>query len=326
MCFEVILIHFWVYEGSGNVAADFMSWNRRIAVSSFMLVSFILGGGYLFNWREAPHKLSNRIKRLGVPILFWAVVYFVVFYAAQIVLHLDSDIKPTDLIWQILTGHSYNAPMWFQNDLLYLSSLVVMICAIANKSAKMSVLVLLFIASFVLQYTGLTGAWFGDMRNELKYPVGRGIEMIPYVVAGTLLCVTGFVRYLERHRYLSIGMLLIIGAVMYNFWNIKAGYNFGSAGLLLFIESMVLTLIFVLLPLNRISSSAQRIVKCVARYTMGIYCLHVMIGTIFNKLIMPKLGLPTNSFVECVAIFIVCLGLCFVLSRLPWKWGKQVVS
>lgn len=327
MCFEVVLIHFWSYNvGDGNIVQDFLSWNRTIAVSCFMFVSFILSGKYISNWRSSPEKLPIRILRLSIPIVVWTIIYFALFYLAQKVFNMDLDIGFKDIFWQLFFGHSFNMPMWFMNDLLYLTLVFVGICAIKSQRIKTIILLLLIVGSFVIEYTGLHGCFFGDLRNELKYPFGRAIEMIPYSCTGILFCMYDLTGLLKSKRLLVLPILLLAALGMYLFWNIPAGYNYGSVGLQLFIISIAVSLVLILIPFEKLSHWLLVSIGFVAKYTLGIYCMHNMMGLMLNKIVLAKFGLPENSLVGCLCIFALCLFSCYLISKIPFKWSKMIVS
>lgn len=327
MCFEVVLIHFWIYdEGTGNIVLDFLSWNRMIAVSCFMYVSFLLSGKFISYWKSEPQKLLRRLLRLSIPLIIWAIIYFAVYYVAQTILHIDFGIGITDLLWQIILGHSYNMPMWFMNDLLYLTLIFIGICSINSKRVKTVFLLLLVIASFIIQYTGLHGYYFGDLQSELKYPLGRGVEMIPYACTGILFCMYDFIEPLKNRKTLFIPILLMVALTMFFLFNIPVGYNFGSAGLKLYIISITVSLIMISIPFESLPKCLLFSISFVAKHCLGIYCLHSMIGAMLNKIVMPYLGLPENTFGECVVIFVLSLCVCYLISKIPFKWCKMIVS
>lgn len=61
-------------------------------------------------------------------------------------------------------------------------------------------MVLLAVAAFVLQYSGINFRVFVEMRFELRHSLGRLAEMLPCVVAGYLL---GYLGTLGMDSHIS---------------------------------------------------------------------------------------------------------------------------
>ena len=77
MAFEVVLCHY----GAGSQQLVFMCFFNlftRLAVPVFMIVSFYLSGKFVFSYDSNPVNLLRRIKRLFVPLILWAVIFWFV--------------------------------------------------------------------------------------------------------------------------------------------------------------------------------------------------------------------------------------------------------
>lgn len=332
MCFEVILCHFWDYSGGqndfGGIIFGVLSRCKPMAVPAFMMLSFMVNGNYLLNWESNPHKLINRLLRIIQPIIFWAIVYFVAYKFTDLSSHIGYDLSWESLIWQILTGHAYNTPLWFMNDLLFFTVFIAAISMLPNQKAKTASFAVLLIASFAIQRSGLHGRWFGEMSWEMKYPMGRLIEMMPYISFAMLLFSTRLKERLEKYWKQTLTVSCLIFALLIVLQTSLPDlhtYSFDYSGWKLFVEAITLTFIFMLLPLDFVQGKMRCIIEHIAKYTLGIYCIHGLTGTI-----MKSYGIvfaePENSFVGCIIIFVVGYAVCRLIAALPWSWCRQAVQ
>lgn len=325
LCFEVVLIHFWIYNNNENIFLDFFSWNTSIAVGCFMFVSFLLTAPYLTKWTYMREKLPKRLIRLSIPIIFWAVAYYIYFLLAHIFLNVEFNPSPSNILIQIITGHSYNKPMWFINDLLYLTLLFLPILALKNKNAKVIILITLTVFSLILQHLGYTGKWFGDMNEIISYPLGRFVEQLPYAASALLFELLYIKQKILNHRLWSFALFLIISIVLAYFVKIPVAYSFGSAGLRLLIISISVAMMCYLIPNRIFIKSVANVTNSIAKYSLGIYCTHIMVGYTIQVLFL-KLHLQQNTFSMCIIIFILCYIFCRIIALLPYNWCKGAVS
>jgi len=325
LCFEVILSHYWVYTNDGNIILDFFSRSRRIAVGCFMFVSFLLTAPYLTKWADKREKLTKRLTRLYTPIIAWAIAYYIIYLSAHLILNFEFDTSPVNLLIQLVTGHSYNRPMWFINDLLYLTLFFLPILALKHKKAKVILLMSLMGISLFLQHSGLTGEWFGKMDEAISYPLGRFVEQLPYAAAALLFALLDLKKRIENHRLSVFISLAVTATLTALFLKIPIAYSFGSAGLSLLIGSVAVAMMFYLVPNRIILSPVANLTKFAAKYSLGIYCMHVMIGTALCEIFI-NFHLQPFTFTMCISIFVICLIICRCIALLPYKWCKASVS
>lgn len=228
MCFAVILCHFYTgTPGDASVPVRPFILLRPFAVPVFMTISFFLGARHLV----AAEKgfVGRRFRRLFTPISGWALVYFCL-------LTLLPFPSPTvrDLGWQLLTGHSaaINPPMWFMSVLM----LFTIGFALFFKQFGTKATPLLIATAIIALGIGATGTHmvvFGSLRYELRYPLGRIIEMIPFATAGILM---GIYPLPVLKRPVATGVIFICAAVFIfalakPHWLADEGFGYNGLGL-----------------------------------------------------------------------------------------------
>ncbi len=198
MCFSVILCHFW-----GNFDTGWRGWLsffKGYAVPVFMLMSFFLTEKTLMSYDKK--KIRKRLERLLIPFVLWPLVYWLVYNIVDLCKSgYGLGCSITDLLWQLFMGHSpkLNVLMWYQFDLIILSLLLAAIIYVFRKN-YIHILCACMMAAWLLQYSGWNKLFFGGLRFEMTYPLGRLAEMFPYAACGFLMAHFGICKKLEKYQ------------------------------------------------------------------------------------------------------------------------------
>lgn len=326
MCFEVILCHFWTPEGSGNFILDFLKDSRCLAVPCFIFISFLLCAHSLDSVHLTRHVLLKRLNRLVTPIWVWAITYYV-FINLNIIISGQGDCMPvTSLIGQLILGHVYNTPMWFMNVMVALTLTIVLINRVVPHRLLIIVNAILAILVLVFVISGLNYSCFGELSFQLRYPIGRYFECLPYAYIANIIYLSGF-KIPEDSTKKLWGIFLFIGFVI--IWQIPQFIDnkntFGYGTLKQYLQTTILVMSFWIIPFNRMWKFLQNIISWIARITLGIYCIHMAVGSKCVEL-FTSLKLPINSMFMCIIIFLISMILCRLIYLLPWKWAKAAVS
>ena len=298
----IVFGHFWTDRGNSGIGSEWIKL-QNIAAPSFFLLSFFLSAKYILG--SDQQKQCSRLKRLLLPFYFWGIVGWTV---AALLLAGDKNSVIMSLIWQLFTGSSSNAPLWYLIVLVWITSLYFYIFKIRNKIIAVMMIAGITVASLILQYTGVNYWLFGDHSFEVKYTFGRIIEMIPYASAGMLLWYV-CEKLSKNVIFLACG---IVGIILYHFFCYSLQPNgFGYAGIPRLIGATSLVMFFVSLPLQTASKPITMLIKNVTNYTLGIYCMHSIVGTIIEKTVLIE-----NQILLCVLIYIVSYFISFVISRI----------
>lgn len=201
MCFLVICCHF-LDAPEGNLLEKGATALRGYAVPTFMLLSFVLAQKTLVS--QDRGKIAKRLGRLLLPLIGWAVIYWIVYSFADRLRGEEPPVGLRDLLFQMLTGHSgrLNSAMWYQAVLLWLTVLFVVVVRRCGKYYR-KVLGLLALFGMFLQYSGINRC-FECLPYELKYPLGRLAEMLPLAVIGFLLSDSSFFASVRANRRATI--------------------------------------------------------------------------------------------------------------------------
>lgn len=314
MCFEVVLIHYLKqrmnFTGSGMIA-----YLRQFAVPVFMVLSFLLTqkklGGVNREW------LAGRTTRLLVPQIGWTITYFLVYSLFDFVFHTEFT-EPHDFWWQLATGHSLglNPTMWFQVVLIWMTVLFVVIVIVFPEKMVIPILICLSGIALIIEYTGAIMA-LDSYRFEIKYPVGRMVAMIPLAATGYSMACYGVFQRVKKNRiatFLAALLLIVLDCK----WSLfKPVDGFGYTGLQAVVISIALLALMESLPFERLGKLMKRIIKAAARFTLGIYCVHRLIGTIIESIINHwSLPIPAGTLAECFLVYVISYLLCLIGYKL----------
>ena len=313
MAFEVVMCHY----GHGSqefVYTHFFAYFRSITVPVFMMISFMFISNTLFDNRNGKEILLRRLERIYTPLLFWALFYFVVYNSiAYIWDNMDFCCSVESLVWQLLLGHGNNPAMWFNVNLAVLTVVFYLIHRYIPKYS-IYIYILLGIISIIFQYSGYNTC-FLSLGLTVSHPIGRLFETLPYATIGVLLFMSNKHNRIEWVLgTLIISIFIVIG---YDFKQ----YSYGHAGITVMLISYFLLLIFKYLPFYKLPSQLLSLIRFVAKYSMGIYCVHLLVGRLFLAL-----GLYITPFYNSVLIYIFSLLISYLLSLIPLKAIAKSVS
>ncbi len=321
MAFEVILAHFCNWDEYDLKIV----WPFRelvsLAVSCFVIVSFYLLADS-FKKRDKKNFI-NRLKRLIIPQIGWAFVYFFVFLLLNIFFNANLEIGLNDLFWQLLTGHSMNLnpTLWYQFDIIIVTVIFYFIFKYCDDDKAFKVLIGLLVFCYILQYSGINRMLFGDLPFELKKPLGRIVEVIPFAVIGFSLKHLNILEKLKTHRLivmLSCVVLFLLG--FYIPWiEVK---NFDYGGFTKPYLSLCIVIFSYLIPLDGLPDNFKKVILKITDYTMGIYCCHRMVYMIL--IYATKMSF-THSFEKCILIYLISYFLCFLLDTIDNPYIKKMI-
>lgn len=312
----------------GGYIAKIVYTIRVYAVPIFMTKSFYLET-CMFEMNN-NEKYKKRLKFLLVPYIFWALISFLSFNLIYYLMgHPLIDLK--GLLLQILFGHSYLTVLWFQFDIIILTLLFILFYKHFNKKTIQILLTVLILISYILQYTEINYALFCDLPFEIKYPLGRIFEVLPFACFGIIL------RYFQAAKkdalkkysldnnafFKYIGLLLLCAGFFLS--KISVNNHFGYAGIDKAIISIGVLLFFINLQIYN-STKVQTTIEYLGKYTLGVYFMHLFWGMIITT-VFSKLGIPLYTIFECIIIYITCYIVSLLITKVfgKIKWIKYIV-
>ena len=322
ICFEVILEHFWAKGDSipaWQVPLDYM---LSLSVPVFMFMAFYLGERHITT--DEPEYIRRRVWRVAWPLVGWGLIYFAVLVPFR---WLRGHEVPgvDDLLWQMTTGHSelLNPSMWYQSVLLILT---LAFFYTFRKPVRQNALVILTLlcGAFVMEYAGLNEYLFGDMRYELKYPLGRVAEMVPFAVMGYACARYGLLERLPAGRVLAVALPVIVSVMAMIYLYDEKNLGFGYSNIFYVPAALGLVVAVWYIPFPHVGESVLRVLRFLSSFTLGIYCMHRLVMAFVQpagRMIFPGLG----AFGLCVITDIVSFIASWLISKLPWKWAADLV-
>lgn len=324
MCFCVVLNHFWLAEPDTLILKAFADI-KQLAVPVFLMVSFLLVGHHFAN--PTPERVINRMFRLAWPHVFWAIAYWGIYYLSGISRDVPS------LLWQLATGHSplLNTVMWYQVALLVITLLFFAAGCLPSEKWRVVMIVAAGIFALLMQYTGINYALFVNLRYEVRYPLGRLLEALPYAALGYCLFHFRVYQWLGRHRLPALAGAAILYCLAIPMVSWRPQNQFGYAGIDLLLKSLSLVTIAYLLPLEKLPGVALKGLDLASRHTLGIYCMHILVERLLFYYglagkVMFVFGVEQVSFGLCAVIYGICYLLAAMIALIPWKPVQQLVD
>lgn len=330
MCFEVILNHFWSDDwASGHLpraVALFFGEFLSVAVPAFIFLSFMLCAPSFDRCNLSISFLRSRLKRIVIPILVWGIILFVAIDTVRYILAGVVELTLSDLLMQLLFGHVYNTPMWYMNVLLAQTLTVVLINRFVPRRLLVVVYELLSGAAFVFSLSGVNYICFGGLPDDVKYTLGRYFETLPFVGVANIFYYSGWrMPVSNRLRWwLCAGMGLVV-LLLSVLMSGRPCEGFGYSSGYIYLATVPLVLMMMMLPVDGLPSWLLGMMRRVAHYTLGVYCIHMYVGERCND-VLRHLGMGENTFWGCVAIFVLSYVVVRIIGLLPWRWVKEAVS
>lgn len=304
--FQVVMVH--------CNGGSFFYWIGS-AVPFFMLTSFYLTYN-TFN-KSNYINIKRRISRICIPYFGYAFISFVIISFLEVIT-TKHIVSYTDLLWQLLLGSSkLNPPLWFLSNLIICSAIIFLVSKYSLNKNKLFIIIL--ITSFFIQYTGINSFIFSNLRFEIKWPLGRIIEMIPYACAGTLLASSGILK--KIHSNILAMFTICILLLFFKTHSIPTPTGFYNQGIQMFINTILVFPLFYLANFEKLNTDIKKFILYISNYSLGIYCIHHIIILIYENIT----NYSGTSFIRGSTIYILSLFFSILISKIPFKWAASLV-
>lgn len=322
MCFCVILCHCWTARVPGYLLPLYMV--KDYAVPVFMFISFYFQQKTFVSRDKV--RITRRIEKLVLPQIIWALIYFAVFSWIDLITKSESKLKITSLFWQILTGHSpyLNPTMWFQIDLIIISILFFIIFNFSGEYRGVIIIICLSVLSFFLQYSGINYRCFGDMRYEVFCTLGRIAETFPAAAFGFISSKYSFLELEKRNRGIYIFIMHMLSGlilILAYYRVLVPAESFGYAGIWKVLFAYSITCLAFNFEYKDMFKNEGKVISFITSYTLGIYCIHRLVARILSVF----LGVSEGKLYQCIIIYCASFMICWMLSKLPFKWIKNII-
>ena len=103
--------------------------------------------------------------------------------------------------------------------------------------------------------------------------------------------------------------------------------QYGYAGIGSVVASVMTFVLFEPFSIKRCPDFIRGIIRYISKYTMGIYFVHRMVGTLLYKsTISGWLGMGNGSLYDCTVIFTISLFAVVLLERIPIRAVRDSVA
>ncbi len=328
--FCVVCCHFWNSDNIGLYPVDMMYRMRGAAVHVFIIISFYLMGETL----SSKEKAKKRVYRLLVPYLGWGVIYYYAYWIMGVVRQIignsrgNSIVSYKDLLWQLALGSSrYLCPvLWYHFNLIILTVLFVIVFSYSRDYIWINVVILGLLA-FWLQYSGINYWLFGRFGFEVRYSLGRIVELLPSSCLGLLLAKSQNLNKIKEHGIVTV-FICIVTMILISYYDVisDCSYSFYYGGLKVVMYSTLAYLLFWVIPFEAAPEWMKTILFFAAKYSLGVYCVHLAVGHCWDSYACKILGLGNKTFFGSMVIYLLSLAVSFVISKIPFQSVKNLVS
>ena len=322
LAFEVILEHCIEWDNYDPR----LIWPFRelvsVTVTGFVILSFYFVAK-LFLKRD-KELMRKRLFRLLIPQIGWAFIYYITYALIDLFMHKGLHSGPMDLFWQLFTGHSryLNPSMWYQINIIIITIIFYYIFKLFDDKKAIIVLFITSMFCYYAQFSGLNYSLFGNLEFELKFPLGRLMEVFPVATIGFYLRYFNILEKLKKYRYIIMPLCIVL--FMFGFyipWPTPKDFGFGSFAKL-YLTLCVLVFAY-LTPLENIKLKYKKAILKISSYSLGIYCAHRLVNTLL-LVFLPKI--PSGTFERCVLLYALNYALSYFIDLIPNKYTKALVE
>lgn len=333
MCFGVVMCHFWIPDK--DMILDVMiDTVRQDAVPTFMILAFFFSASVIENVEFS--RLVTRMIRLLIPFFIWPIILFSVYNVLSLIIHGRMEYGLKDLGFQFFMGHTNIAGVlyfnWIVMVLTVVFSLLFFLIPIKRAYLVLSVAV---VASIYFVCSGKCYEMVSVLPFEMKYPIGRSIELLPAAVCGMTLSHFDFQKIEKKLKEKQIYYLLLGVLIFEILWILRMtplfeslfqtktfGYGLPNQIVL----AVLLNILFISIKGRKMPFHLKSTIYFIAKYTPGIYCIHFLTGRC-TEFVLLRVGLSINGTVSsCIIVFLVSLFMVMAISKIPWKWCRDITT
>lgn len=327
LAFFVVCCHFWKIEEIDGLY-KVLDFGRGIAVPCFFVISFALNAHKM----DEQH-VFRRLKRLYIPLLFWGCIYTIYTIGRRYLLHRMVVVSWQDIVLQLLFGVGYdiNSTLWFIGHLIIVNIIFLLCRKISflvftdkGEEAFSAMVAALAMTCLLAQYSGLESVSIRNLSLSLKQLVGRMFESIPLAVCGYYLGRNGEIVKKRRLDDLLLCVGLIILNIIAEPYYIPGDFGYGGVGKS--ITAIAIVILFAGIPIKNMPSSVHKLLCCISGYSFGIYCMHILVGSMMITICKRLIGKEQYTLFSCVIIYLISFVICYLIDYFSKGKLKRIVS
>lgn len=314
LSFIVVNSHCLIFSNSSNCSDNLKYFLKNVLhVPSFFIISFYFFRETLLS--RNIDKFNQRFLRLLIPYIFWPIIIFIINNLLSIIFKIKIATSFQLLKNQLLTGHSFIEPLWFQWCLIFQTFLFILIELLFHKYI-IFILLNIEIASYYLQYSNFNYNYFQNFNYYKRYTFGRLLEILPYSISGFLIAYFEILINLNKQRIKVFYLCFIIFSLNYKYDFIIQPLGFDYQGLKNNIQSICLFFCFSLISNNIFSKNCKKIIKQISSLSPGIYYLHIPLLHYFEIIF---LSVKNKTMFGSFFIYIISYLSSFIGNRFVVK-------
>ena len=280
-------------------------------IPTFFLISFFFTYKTLISFKI--NKIKSRLERLFIPYFIWTIIPWMINCFCFFILNISNYHFLKHLIISLINGHEFNFVLWFQNILILLTILFLIIIYIFKKT-YLIILFLLTLTAYIFQYSKINYLFFKrNFKGNSRATFGRFAEAFPNAMTGFYLSSLDVVTKGENHRIkiLFFGVIILILITKFHYYDkLDSSYNFKYGGIRLNIGAICIFMIFSLLPFEKIKKKVIIIIiSKITSNTGGIYFIHRLLGKGYFRLF--NLSNDKGNLFFCIIIYLLSYIISF---------------
>lgn len=319
MCYGVILIRFCTQDCSIILIGRVIRILQNNAIPVFMFISFFISGKKF--WIEKIDIYEKKLSDYTSRFFFWNCVYSIIFYLCSRVGLIEEQIKLKDIVWQFLSGHStkINSTLCFFVILLIYWIICGCLVRIVDNNKKTILFFAVLSGISICLSVSINGQkMYLEQLGEIGVIGYRFIFYMPYAFGGITLSNISIFESICRRRkvwFLNTVVCIVLQIMLMHYSN----------PVLMFATVVSTVVLFYGINLDGISNLQEKCFFAFTKYTLGIYCLHNLVGRVLKIFILKCRGDIRTDFLFCLSIYIICYFVSSMIGLIGCKLKIETI-
>lgn len=307
LCFWIVLFHCINIKNKYLINIIF---KKRFHVPTFIFISFYFSYNNLY-YRNI-YKIKSKFERLLIPYIILPIIVWSINNLLYLIIkfnRFNRTLKFYDLIIQLIIGRKFIYVFWFQFELVFFN-IFFYIISFLFKENFLFILQIIGIIYIAIQYNEVNYFFFIKYKTIISRTLGYFAETAPIAILSLSLASINFIQSLDSCRGKTIFFSFIFLYFLFNYNIFSEIKGFGYRGIIKIIGSMLLFIIFYLIPVDHIKfKKIIFFIKQISRYTQGIYWQHEIVKDYLEiKIVLIK----NKTFTGCIIIYFISYLISFI--------------
>ena len=286
-------------------------------IPTFFVISFYFNYNTFISFNI--EKIKIRFERLLIPYFLWSLISWIIYIIYFYIFKKNVRHSFIDFIIHLLNGRLFNLVLWFQNNLIFIT-IIILIIIFLFKRKYLIILHILSIISYTLHYSDINYKFFkNNFSNNSATTFGRYSETFPLAVTGFSLASFNIIEKIKIYKKNAqfISLIILVFITKYNVFSEKNSFKY--SGFRLNISAICLFIIFSLISNYQITKNKiiVKIIKKISGHTGGIYFTHFLIGK--GYLIKKISFIKSRSLSQCILVYLLSYLTCFFCFKIFGK-------